>query len=401
MMTNFDLIIIGAGPAGLTLASELKDSSLKILILDKKKNASDVSYNTSGSFIDPAEWGLPESVLHPIYESQFFSKNELAIKRGSACIIDRQKLLIYLEKKALENSNLVIEYDAKVVNFEITNSYVKGLVYLKQNKEHSVQARLFADCSGSSALLGIKMKLAPKKTVIALGAEYVVPLKTEENTADLFIGSNFLGGYAWIFPKDSKYAIIGYGSLDKSCFNKVEAILKSMWDLKRVQDRCELNPIEKHFAIIRTGMPLKKFNKNNVIIIGDVALQANPLVGEGLRFVMDAAKMASKSVKMAIEKNNDKFLTDYSKAWVKKYYKKFKLCYFMQKLIQKISDNDHRLDRGVKKLAKISNEDFGRLLSGDLTYWFLFRIGFFSLLKKYFFNYYTYFCDFNRKNKYK
>jgi len=35
-MNKYDLIIIGAGPAGLTLAKELSETDLKILVLDKK-----------------------------------------------------------------------------------------------------------------------------------------------------------------------------------------------------------------------------------------------------------------------------------------------------------------------------------------------------------------------------
>ena len=35
-MLVYDIIIVGAGPAGLYLASELANTNLKILILDKK-----------------------------------------------------------------------------------------------------------------------------------------------------------------------------------------------------------------------------------------------------------------------------------------------------------------------------------------------------------------------------
>jgi len=80
-MEDYDLIIVGAGPAGLCLASELSDSNLKILVLDKKKNAEDVHYNTSGSFIDPNEWNLPSDILNPINKICFFSSNAVAEKK--------------------------------------------------------------------------------------------------------------------------------------------------------------------------------------------------------------------------------------------------------------------------------------------------------------------------------
>mgnify|MGYP006300762217 CR=1 FL=1 len=44
-METHDVIIIGAGPAGLSLASELSPK-LKVLVLDKKRDAEDVQYNS-------------------------------------------------------------------------------------------------------------------------------------------------------------------------------------------------------------------------------------------------------------------------------------------------------------------------------------------------------------------
>jgi len=65
----------------------------------------------------------------------------------------------------------------------------------------------------------------------------------ESNVVDLFMGSNFKGGYGWIFPKDSETAIVGYGTLSKECFSDVEKYLRRMWKIKKVTEKCSLKPL--------------------------------------------------------------------------------------------------------------------------------------------------------------
>jgi len=379
-MEQFDCIIIGAGPAGLCLGYELADSNLKILILDKKKNAKDVQYDTSGSFINPTKWNLPSSILNPINKIYFASKNEKITKKVKGYVINRKKLLIYFENKAKKNNNLKIEYKADITKINLNKKNIKNIVYLRNNVEKKISAKIFVDCSGTSSILGRKTGLSPPKPITAMGIEYLVPLKKGVNESDLFVGNNLKGGYGWIFPINTKTAIIGYCTLYNKCFSEIEARLQGMWKIKRVTERCKFKPIKKNVAILRTGKPLKKLAEENLVIIGDSALQANPLVGEGIRFVMDSAKIAAKYIKTSIKNDDLNLLKNYSVDWRKKYYKKYKTAYLLQQKIKKCSSNDKKLNFGVRKLNNLSNNEFAKLLSGDLSYSFLLKIFLKSLL---------------------
>ena len=379
-MKTYDLIIVGAGPAGLTLAERLSDSNLKILLLDKKKNAEDVQYNTSGSFIDPNEWNLPPSILNPINRCYFSSNSQHTIKKGQAFIIDRKKLLKFLETKAKKNPSLEISYNSTIEEIKTKENYIINITYTKNKKSFKVSGKIYADCSGTSVLLGRKIELIPNFT-IAVGAEYTVPLKKDPHTADLFLGSGLKGGYSVIFPKDKKTAIIGYYTLSKDCFPKVEDYLKKMWKIGRVRERCKFNPIEKHIGVLRTGKPPQRFVKNNVVLIGDTALQANPLVGEGIRFVMDSSRIASKWIKESIEKDDLNLLKNYEKEWKRKYYRQFKIAFLLQQKTTKHTQNDNKIDSIVKKMDKISDKDFVKLLKGNISYFFLLKLRIKSFIK--------------------
>lgn len=382
-MENYDLIIIGAGPAGLCLASELADSNLRILVLDKKKSAEDVHYNTAGSFINPEEWDLPNYMFNPINKICFNSNNNSVGKKVKGFVIDRKKLLIFLEERARGNKNIKIKYNTIVKDVVFSDKEIEHIAYKENNKSiKEASARIFVDCSGTGLVFANKLQINFKGVVNAVGIEFLVPLKKENNVADLFVGSKLKGGYGYIFPVNLKFAIVGYSTLAKECFSDVEHHLRNMWDIRRVNERCILDPVEKKVAILRTGSPLKKFTQKNILLIGDSAIQANPLVGEGIRFVMDSARIAAKNIKKSLENKDVKILENYNKEWRVKYYKKYKTAFFLQKRINKASSNDDRLDFGVRRFKKMSDKDFERILSGDLEKFFLIKVMIKSIFNK-------------------
>ena len=370
-MADYDLIIVGAGPAGLCLASELADSNLKILLLDKKKNAEDVQYNTSGSFIDPEEWQLPSDILNPIDKMYFTSRNEQAIKKVRGYTINRKKLLTFFENKARQNKNFEIKYNSLVQKFDSNKLFYSG---------GEATAKIYVDCSGISAIIGSKLGVVPRKPVIAVGMEYQVPYQGEKNEADLLVSSQLKGGYGWVFSNDDQTAIVGYGTFLPEHFVKVEKYLKSLWQIERVAKRCELRPLEKKTAVLRTGSPIKNFIYQNLMVLGDSSLQANPIVGEGVRFVMDSARMAAGYIRQTIKNNNLDLLNGYNNQWRKKYYRQYKLAFKIQQKLKTITADDKKLDFGTRTVSKMSDKSFERLLKGELNYPFLAKIALRSLI---------------------
>lgn len=383
MNDNYDVIVIGAGPAGLGLTSQLASSNLKILLLDKKNNAEDVQYNTSGSYINPKEYDLPMSAFNLITKAFFCSKNKQVSIKCHGFVIDKKQLLNNLEEKSKKNKNLEIVYNACIDGVDMNDERVRSLTYIKGNKPRNVSAKIFVDCSGVGKVLSLDAGVVPEKSTIGLGIEYLVPLKKESETSLLFVGKAFRGGYGWVFPKNQKVAIVGYCTLMEKHFEDIEDFLKNMWKLDMVSDRCELKLLERNVATLNTGPPLENFTKNNLIAIGDVVRQANPLVGEGVRFVLDSARIASKYIQKSIQSDDLKILSGYSSEWKKKYHKKYKLSYLIQDKLKNFTANDKKSDFLVEFIEKVGDKEFARFLSGDITYLFLAKMflkGFWKVL---------------------
>lgn len=369
MKEKYDVIIVGAGIAGLGLANELRKSNLSILVLDSKKKADDTTYDTLGSSIDLTFYPLPKNILHPINKNNWYSKNEFLSKTVRRYIIERKKLLKFLENSAKVNPKTQILYQAKVVGLVKMNNKISAIKCKIDENVKLASAKIYVDCSGISRILAKKI-LPPIKFRRAFGMECVVPLKSEKKTADLFLGKELSGGYGWIFPKGNDTAILGVGIFENRLTGNIEKIFEKLWDIDRVKQRCKRKIMDRKGGMIVSGKPIKNLLKDNLVCIGDSALQSNPLFGEGVRFVLEASQIAAEYIRKALQNNNLEILENYQKEWLKKYYKSNKYCYWLQRIADYFSSNNKLCDYSLKKLTKLSDADFDKFLRGDIDFRF-------------------------------
>lgn len=372
---NYDLVILGCGPAGLTLALKAAEKGLSVLAIDKKKNPGDVSYTTLSSLMDLGRWQVPKAITQPVDTCYFSSANEAGRFSCNAHVIDRAGLLSFIDGNARKSgAQTMYGITLKGIETNAAATEIKSVTFAEgapgsENDKagRTVTAKVFADCSGVSCSLGNKLGIIRQKIEIAVGAEYTVPLKSEPGTMDLYVGSRFLGGYGWIAPLNNGTAIVGCGTLQQRMYGSQKKILDGMFSMPRVAERVEYKPLAYHAATLRTGKPLKTIVKGNLMIVGDSALQVNPVVGEGVRFVMDSAEMAAEAALAAVKKGGSAELKGYEAAWQKKYRKSYLAGYFLQRLANKFSGNDWLLDYALKMISRSNDPGWRNALSGDVS----------------------------------
>lgn len=379
IIKNYDLVILGAGIAGLSIATELINSGLKILILDSKEKIDSVKYLSSGSFINDNNLKLPKKLFYNINKLYFYSGSNLLIKNIKARVINRKSLLKFWIKNLLKDNNIDIKLNINVIDLIIDKNKVKSIIFKNKSETFKVFAKVFVDCTGFNSYIGKKICLYKKNYTPAFGIEYLLPLKKPIRQIFLFIGNGLKSGYGWIFPLNKKYAIAGYGTINKNDFKNVRTIFDRMYKKWHLSKICKFKPLYVTFATLRTGFPMKFLTKGNVLIIGDSALQANPLIGEGIRFIVDATKIAAKWIKIAISNNNIKFLNNYSKEWRQKYYKIYKNAYFIQRLLYWSCKNDKICDKGISVLKCASDYEIEQIIGGNVNFFMLFKLFFKAL----------------------
>ena len=88
-MKTFDVVIIGAGCAGLMSAQLLAKKNLSVALIDGKKDLLDLSFLTLGSFMNINDYGLSERVIaSKIDKGSFYSTRLTVTKPADVVIID-------------------------------------------------------------------------------------------------------------------------------------------------------------------------------------------------------------------------------------------------------------------------------------------------------------------------
>ena len=377
-MQKYDVVIVGAGPAGLIAGREISKAGYKTIILDKKKDYKDVEYHILGSFLNLEEWKLTNNIIAQKLDEVYFSSKNASFrirKKGVANILDRAKLLRELNNQAIE-SGAKVKYGCFVNDAKIKDNNVINLTY---NNLNTISSKIFVDASSISSILAKKIGLVKPERETALGVELLVPLKTKPRTVDILIGSCFGGGYAHIAPMNEKTAIVGYNTFNKD--KNISLMLKKIFKHPRVKERVEHKIIEQKTSPLQTNL-IKRFCKGNLVVVGDSAGQANPLFGEGVRFVMDSARIASKYIIRSLEENNLNNLKEYQKEWERKYLEKYKCAKFLQNKAKKLTNNDRACDLVAEHLSSFSDNDSLRFYKGDINRFFLLKILFNRAIRK-------------------
>jgi digeranylgeranylglycerophospholipid reductase len=153
------------------------------------------------------------------------------------------------------------------------------------------------------------------------GAEYEAKVENvDPDTWWLIVGQEYTpAGYAWIFPLGNNIVRIGVGvgkpESDVDPTQRLKEILeKQLGPIKKLG---KITPIEFHYGLIPNDGLSRKTVFNNLILVGDSAGQANPLVLEGIRYAIKFGRVAGKVASDAIKnkKTDADALYPYEENW--------------------------------------------------------------------------------------
>ena len=212
---RFDIVIIGAGPAGLSAGISAAKEGCNVLIIEKRSEIGSPIRTSGGSWIrDMRELNVPDSLYNPISKITFRSTNEEASFSSNPpqnCVLNIRGLYQYLAEQALKTgARISLRTRAKELILE--NDSVKALKISKFSEESNVYADVVIDASGYSRFsyreIGIEVE-----DRFAEGVEYELyaPHFAQEESV-LFVGDRICkSGYGWIFPCGNSRVRIGIG----------------------------------------------------------------------------------------------------------------------------------------------------------------------------------------------
>ena len=101
---EYDLVVVGAGPAGSSAAYAAAKNGIKVALLEKEESVAQTVRTSGVTWIDYAkEFGIPEDCYNPVRTYNFCSpKNNVSIsdEHPKAAVLDVRKTYRFLAEQA-------------------------------------------------------------------------------------------------------------------------------------------------------------------------------------------------------------------------------------------------------------------------------------------------------------
>ena len=381
-----DVIIVGAGPAGVSAAITIAKAGKKVLLLERSDSAGDK--NVFGGCIYTSQ---AEDIFYNF-------KEEAPLERG----VSEEKIIMLTDTESAEISHKFSndnKYGAYTVlrskwdKWCINQAEKEGVYYapktlvkeLIKNNGNIIGVRTqfedyYADiviiADGVNSLLakqiGLRNRFKDENVTLNVKEVFRLPKQRLEDRFNLNenegIAAKILGGplkdmFAMGFMYTNEDTIsLGYGiSLDVLKTNKIKPYelmdkLKEHPSISKYIKDAEFVEYSAHMIPEGSFDNIPKVYDNGVLVVGDAASLVNNIHFEGTNLAMLSGKLAGETAVFALEKG------DYSASVLSQYYKKLKSSIIVKDL-KTHNDTINFLKKNIKTVTSLYPEIACEVLS--------------------------------------
>jgi geranylgeranyl reductase family protein len=291
---NFDVIVVGAGPAGSTCAYYLARAGLSTLIVDRATFPRDKP--CGGGITARAAALLPFS-LDPVVE-EVIDRFEFGLSYGKRFVrVSERPLVLMTERLKLDAFLVARAMDAGAVFRDRTTIRQVQLLPGGANvraETWSANAAAVVGADGANGTIARQLGIGrARRHLVALEADApfaLVDRSAYRRRLAVDVGT-VSGGYAWVFPKleHLNVGVVGWKAEGPRLRAHLHRLARSL-DL----DPEALEHVRGYRLPLRSpGDPLYK---ERSILIGDAAGLVDPLSGEGIHSALISAKLGAEAI---------------------------------------------------------------------------------------------------------
>ena len=290
-MEEFDVVIAGGGPAGLAMAEPLATAGFAVLVCERNAEIGVPVRTSGGSWPDDLRrLGLPDHLWHPIHRLSFHSRSAACtIDWGgpTGCSLDVTATWRHLAEEARRAG-------AEVATGTLVRLEGTGRLALRTgDAQRHVRCRLAVDATGTNALLARQSGVHGGFHRVGVGYERELAAPAfDQDEAMVIVGGVAPSGYAWAFPRGGTRVRVGVGLIQpdtgvnpRTMYEPVERLLADRLAGAEV--------LELHSGRIPSEEAPGRLTGDALMVVGDAGAQSNPLLGEGIRHVIRAARSAA------------------------------------------------------------------------------------------------------------
>jgi digeranylgeranylglycerophospholipid reductase len=373
-MVDYDIAVVGGGPAGLSAACAAAKFKAKVILFEKDES---IAHNirTSGvTWIEEIEkLGISKEHYNPIKNYSFISPSNDVIIRGNtakSCVLNVRSVYQHLAFLAAEaGSEIMVR--SNVINIALNSeNRISGLKASTPKGDMVIGSRLVIDASGFNSSIARRLGLVSEWKRYGIGAEYECYCENvDRETWVLMVGRKYSdAGYAWVFPLSENRVRIGVGvgrpESNTDPLEKLNSIIDKK--LKPLDKMGKIQPIELHYGFIPNQGLRTSTVSDGLMLVGDSAGQANPLVLEGIRYAIEFGMLAGEiGAKSLAQNSNKESLLEYERLWKSRVESKINSALKVQSRWIGLSDEDW--DREIEILRDLSSEEFLDFIKAEFT----------------------------------
>ncbi len=292
-MQTAEVVIVGAGPAGSTLAYRLASAGVDTLVLERETlpRIKPCGGGVVKSFIDNLPRGMNiDSVIED------WTKTAIITRRGGAEVeipldppiaqVTRSRMDHYLMNQAVAKGARLVQ-GSRVAMINWTNGNQSTFT-----ADEEYRSKVLVGADGAYSTVARLAKLIPqRRSTIALELDVSAKREViEEWRGKLLIEfSPHPPGYGWIFPKRrGRYLNVGFGVPFKKA-TSVTPLVEDLLERKGLH-----HPgIMKRTHLIPTASSGSQVVSERTLLVGDAAGLVDPATDEGLSWALRSSKMAA------------------------------------------------------------------------------------------------------------
>ncbi len=382
-MNDYDVIVIGAGPAGATAARVCAQHNLKTLLLEKEKIPRDkpCGGGVTSAAAHALDFPIPEHLIERTCRKISITyervRSTAQVEEPFVFMVSRKQFDAFLTDKAVEaGTSLHDEEQCLLVSTEKTRVRVNT-----DKQRYTAGVVIGADGVYSRVLKDLHGGFDHNEIHLCVTAKIPLPDKEIErrfgNLVSIYYGFESTG-YAWLFPKNG-YVSVGIGV--------EEARSKNLSG--RLIDFLKKKNLDTNVRVRGYFIPVSHFKRpvygNRIMLAGDAAGFVDGFSGEGIRYAILSGKAAAQTAIQANDSGDfsEKIFRGYQEACYSTFGVDLRCAMRITEYLKNHRDLIFETAlQDTKSLARYLHTAVGDISLSDFTQWLRERIPF-LLMKRF------------------
>jgi digeranylgeranylglycerophospholipid reductase len=344
MKGAYDVVVIGAGPAGSIAARTTAQAGLTTLLLEKRQEIGSPVRCAEAVGRDTVERFIPLDARWIAAEIETFSVTNSI---GECAVLPTMEKTLVLERKIFDRelahsaakagADVVVKTRATGLVRNVDGTWRVKMVVQGEPREVSARIVIGADGTESQSARWAGLKTVPALKNFYSAAQYLLTgVDVDPHICQYHIGWSMAPeGYCWVFPKGDQTANVGLvigvsPDATRTAMDYLNAFVAAHF------------PGRPILAQVVGGIPISNVLRHMVadgfMVVGDAAHQSDPLTGGGITNGMHGGMFAGQTAIAAIRKDDTTagFLSQYDRAWDAEFGAMYRQLYRIRQAILKL-----------------------------------------------------------------